>query len=213
MRYRCLGKSGLRVAELALGTMTFGNAPAWAVAQANTLAELRGWSPFVALRIEYSLVQRAPERELLPMARALDIGVTAWSPLGGGVLTGKYSQGAASRGTWRLDITPAARLSERNLAITAAVQAIAKRLDRGPAQVALAWVRQRGALPILGARTEAQLKDALGSLDLVLSADELHQLNEASTIELGYPHDFLARENIKGSVYRGTYGQLDSQRL
>jgi aryl-alcohol dehydrogenase-like predicted oxidoreductase len=189
------------------------NAPAWTTAQANTLAALRGWSPFVALQIEYSLVQRAPERELLPMARALGIGVTAWSPLGAGVLTGKYGQTPAGQEARRLDITPAERLSDRNLALAGAVQSTAQRLGRSPAQVALAWVRQRGVIPILGARTQAQVGDALASLELVLPADELERLNAASAVDLGYPHDFLARENIKGSVYCGTYGQIDSQQL
>src|SRR5947199_396393 len=113
MRYRLLGKSGLRVSELCLGTMTFGedwgwgsskdesrqagvsDMAAWAVARANTLAELRGWSPFVGLQVEYSLIERTVERELIPMAEALGLGVTAWSPLAGGVLTGKYAEGKA----------------------------------------------------------------------------------------------------------------------
>ncbi|MHB1416294.1 MAG: aldo/keto reductase [Chloroflexota bacterium] len=194
------------------------NAPAWAVARANTLAELRGWTPFVGLQVEYSLVQRAVERELLPMARALDVGVTAWSPLGAGLLTGKYAQGASGSGggkggrARRLDINPVLPVDARNLAIAEVVQEVANQVGGSPAQVALAWVRQRGVVPILGARTVAQLKDNLGTVDVTLSAEQVGRLDETSKIDLGYPHDFLARDNIRTFVYGGFWDRLDSPR-
>src|SRR5205085_10333782 len=126
------------------------DAPAWWIAQANTLAMLRGWSPFVGLQIEYSLIERTVERELIPMAAALNIGVTAWSPLSGGVLTGKY-HGNASSEPGRLsnemmkDFLPEQQRADR---IVAALKTVSSELDRGLAQVALAWLRYRN-VPVI----------------------------------------------------------------
>ncbi len=162
------------------------DAPAWWIAQANTLASLRGWSPFVGLQIEYSLIERTVERELIPMAKALSLGVTAWSPLSSGVLTGKYHGHGSSR-------------------VVAAVKTVADQVGRSMAQVALAWLRFRPVpvIPIIGARKLSQLKDNLGSDDLSLSADQLKRLDEASRIELGFPHEFYTRDLVRGLVYGG----------
>ena len=131
------------------------NTPAWVVSQANTLADLRGWSQFVGMQIEYSLTQRVGERDLLPMADQFGIGVLAWSPLAGGVLTGKHSK--ASPDTLRSEWV-ATRKTERNLEIADVVAEVAETLGRTSAEVALAWVRQRGRLPIIGARRAAQMQ-------------------------------------------------------
>jgi aryl-alcohol dehydrogenase-like predicted oxidoreductase len=165
--------------------------PAWEVARANTLAELRGWSPFVGLQIRYSLLDRAAERELLPMARALDLGVTPWDTLGSGVLTGKYNRDPELRGRAALR----GRVRERDLGIAGEVVKLAGEIGRSPAQVALAWVRQgEGVIvPLVGARTKQQLEDNLGCLDLVLTPEQKARLDDASAIELGFPHDFLAQ--------------------
>jgi len=165
--------------------------PAWEVARANTLAQLRGWSPFVGLQIRYSLLDRAVERELLPMARAMDLTVTPWDTLGSGVLTGKYNANPAEAGRARLR----GSLKERDLAIAAEVVAVARELGRTPAQVALNWVRQGPGVivPLVGARTRAQLDDNLGCLDFELSAAHKQRLDDASRIELGFPHEFLAQ--------------------
>jgi len=163
--------------------------PAWEVARANTLASLRGWSPFVGLQIRYSLLDRAVERELLPMAKAMDLGVTPWDTLGSGVLTGKYNRdgGADGRATMR------GRVGERALEIAAEVVRVAEKIGRTPAQVALAWVRQGPGVivPLVGARTREQLDDNLGCLDLELSPEDKQRLDEASRIRLGFPHEFL----------------------
>jgi aryl-alcohol dehydrogenase-like predicted oxidoreductase len=191
------------------------NAPAWTVARANTLAELRGWTPFVALQIEYSLAERSADRELVPMARALDIAITSWSPLAAGVLTGKYNPDAAATQqaggteTRRLDPSQTRRLNERNFAIAAVVRDVAGACGRPPVEVALAWVRQQGAIPILGVRTAGQLAEALASVDLVLEEEHLRRLDEASRLEPGYPHDFLGREDIRRSVFGGFHDQID----
>jgi aryl-alcohol dehydrogenase-like predicted oxidoreductase len=182
------------------------DAPAWAVARANTLAEFRGWTAFAGLQIQYSLVERTPERELLPMAAAMDLAIAAWSPLGGGVLSGKYRPGQArpkdtrySEGGWG-DLF----LTERNLAIAGTVSAIAGELGRTPAQVALAWLLRRpgnAVIPIIGARNLDQLQDNLGSLDCMLDAAQEARLEAVSAVPLGFPHDFLDLPMIRQMVH------------
>lgn len=185
--------------------------PAWIVAQANTLASLRGWTPFIGLQIEYSLRQRTPERELLPMAAALGLGITAWSPLGGGVLTGKYNDETPSTG--RLSRPDGITIEQRDLDIAAAVLKIADDIGCSPAQVALNWIRQRSnIIPILGARTLAQLQDNLDSLSFTLSAEQLQALNQVSQIELGFPHDFFNSAMVQDFAFGGALKQLDDVR-
>ncbi len=186
--------------------------PAWVVSQANTLADLRGWAPFTALQLRYSLIDRAAERDLLPMARALDLAVTPWSVLAAGVLSGKYNlaeapaEGRAREGAARI---------ERNLRIAGEVVSVAERIGCSPAQVAIAWVRRQGPviIPLIGARTPAQLEDNLGALDVMLDGGQLARLDEASRIELGFPHDFLGRDgSAKQFVYGETLERLDPHR-
>jgi aryl-alcohol dehydrogenase-like predicted oxidoreductase len=185
---------------------------AWAVARANTLAELRGWSPFVALQIEYSLVERTVERELLPMAEALGLGVTAWSPLGGGVLTGKYKSGQAQDARYGTEMMrqhmPSA---DRTAPVVEAVQAVAREVGRSPAQVALAWLRQQPlpVIPIVGARHLEQFRDNLACLDLRLSEAQVGRLDAASRVVLGFPHDFYTRDMVNALVYGGFRDRID----
>src|SRR5437899_798721 len=188
------------------------DAPAWWISQANTLAELRGWSRFAGLQIEYSLIQRTVERELIPMAKALDLGVTAWSPLSSGVLTGKYhGHGSAESGRMSSDMMkefmPEEQRTER---VVAAVKTVADQVGRSMAQVALAWLRYRPVpvIPIIGARKLSQLKDNLASYDLSLSIDQLKALDESSRIELGFPHEFYTRDLVRGVVYGGMRDQI-----
>lgn len=167
--------------------------PAWICAQANTLAELRGWERFVGLQIEYSLLQRAPERELLPMATAFGMGVTPWGVLGGGTLTGKYLRGEKGRVP-----EASARRSERANAITECVVSVASDLGCAPTQVAIAWAAAKSPaiVPIIGARTAEQLSDSLAALDVKLPRDAMERLDRVSAIELGFPHDFLRSEAV-----------------
>jgi aryl-alcohol dehydrogenase-like predicted oxidoreductase len=168
------------------------DAPAWVVARANTLAEERGWTPFAAIQVQYSLIERSVERELLPMARDLDIAVTAWAALGSGILTGKYNKDR-SGGGGRIDTTGSSNmLTERSLAIAGEVVTLAAEIGVSPSQVALAWVRQQAGvvIPIIGATKLSQLVDNLSSLDVHLTAEQLERLDKASAIELGFPHDF-----------------------
>ncbi|HEY8121395.1 MAG TPA: aldo/keto reductase [Myxococcota bacterium] len=163
--------------------------PAWEVSRANTLAELRGWSAFVGLQIRYSLLDRAVERELLPMAKTLDLTVTPWDVLGSGILAGKYNANPDEAGRAKLR----GFVSERSLGIAGEVIKVAQELGRTPAQVALAWVRQgQGVIvPLVGARTLAQLNDNLGCLEFSLTPEHKQRLDDASKIELGFPHEFL----------------------
>jgi aryl-alcohol dehydrogenase-like predicted oxidoreductase len=189
------------------------DAPAWIIARANTLAELRGWTRFVGLQIEYSLLERTVERDLLPMARAMGIGVTAWSPLGGGFLTGKYLKDAPrveSLVKPRLELAPGfAAKTDRNMLIAETLQKVAREAGVTGAQVALAWVRQKGTIPILGNRSLVQLQDNLGCLGLTLEEKHLKMLDEVSRIDLGFPHEFLERPNIKQIIFQGADKLID----
>lgn len=188
------------------------DAPAWVVSRANTLADLRGWSPFVALQIEYSLIERTVERELLPMARSLDLAVTPWGILGSGMLSGKYAQkGVPGR---IKDRSEAGKLKGRNMKTAEVVGQVASDIGRTPSQVAIAWVRQQPGVivPILGGHSVAQLKENLGSLDFSLTPEQMNRLSEASQIELGFPHDFAARDYINDIMYCGKYGAIDNHR-
>lgn len=190
------------------------DAPAWVVSQANTLADLRGWSRFVGLQVRYSLIDRAVERELLPMARALDVGVTAWAPLAAGLLTGKYTRGPDAAGRLADTEWGASMKTDRNLGVARAVDAVADDLGCSSAQVALAWLRTRPGvvLPIVGARKLHQIQDNLGALGIALEEPHLARLEEASAIELGFPHDFLGSDMIRQVVYGSRADQIDDHR-
>ena len=186
--------------------------PAWRVSQANALADLRGWSPFVALQIRYSLIDRTAERELLPMARALDLAVTPWSVIGAGVLSGKYNrdakpeEGRAKEG---------AATIPRNLEIASEVIAVAEELGCTPTQVAISWVQQgRGVIvPLVGARNLEQLSENLGALEVTLSEDHLTRLEKVSAMEMGFPHDFIGPDGTGSEfIYGGTLDRLDVHR-
>jgi aryl-alcohol dehydrogenase-like predicted oxidoreductase len=184
--------------------------PAWIVSQANTLADLRGWTRFVGLQIRYSLIDRTAERELLPMARALDLAVTPWSVLGAGVLSGKYNRdkGAAGRAK------EGAAKKELNLEIAQDVIDVAEEIGCSASQVAVSWVRQQPGVivPLLGANNLTQLQDNLGALQVTLSGDQLAKLEEVSRIEPGFPHDFLGSDMIRDIIFGGTQELIDDHR-
>ena len=188
------------------------DAPAWWVAQANTIAQLRGWSPFVGLQVEYSLMERTPERELMPMAQALNIGFTAWSPLAGGVLTGKYhgqisSEQARLSSDMLKDFRPDQQRADR---VVAALKQISGEVGRSMAQVALAWLRNRAVpvIPIVGARKLSQLQDNLASFDLGLSPAQIKVLDDASRIDLGFPYELYTKEFPRALRYGGMRDQI-----
>jgi aryl-alcohol dehydrogenase-like predicted oxidoreductase len=188
------------------------NTPAWCVAQMQTLADLKAWSPFVALQIEYSLVERTVEHELLPMADALGLGVLPWSPLGGGVLTGKYSladvedsQEAGVSASRKGVIASSGHLNSRAIAIADEVRAVAEEADTTPSRVALAWTLTNPCVvsPIIGARTLAQAEDNLAALDLTLSPDQLDRLNVISAPNPIFPGRFTQRPLVEHLIFGG----------
>ncbi|MFH8533838.1 aldo/keto reductase [Streptomyces tendae] len=184
--------------------------PAWEVAQASTLAELRGWSPFVGVQLRYNLLARSVESELLPMAQAHDMAVVAWGPLAEGRLTGKYlngAQGRLTRGGWDFS-------GERGDHVVREVVAVAEAGGWTPAQVALAWLRSRQGtvIPLLGATSEQQLAANLGALDVDLDDAALRRLAEISAPELGFPHDVMAGEDMTSLVYGDQWRQVVDHR-
>ena len=195
----------------------FSDAPSWVVARANTLAEERGWTLFTGLQIPYNLIERTPERELLPMAKGLDLTVAAWSPLAGGILSGKYNTGAADDDARMRQNVPrsAFSLNERNLKVAEQVVSVAEELDRSPSQVSLNWLRQRKnavIVPIIGARRLSQIEDDLGCLDFLLDEGSLKRLDEVSAIDLGFPLTFISREWNKRSIMGDYWDKLDNHR-
>jgi aryl-alcohol dehydrogenase-like predicted oxidoreductase len=188
------------------------SAPAWQVSRMQTIADLRGWSPLVALQVEYNLIDRTPERDLIPMAQEMGLGVVPFSPLAGGLLSGSYSRDdlvqpaddAPADGTRKSFNRALGAVTERNLSIADVVKKVAAEQERPAAQIGLAWVLQRPGItsPILGARTVEQLEGNVGALDVELDASQLDRLDAATTFELGAPHALLASDHIR-RVTRG----------
>jgi aryl-alcohol dehydrogenase-like predicted oxidoreductase len=169
--------------------------PAWKVAQAQMIARFRGWSPVIALQIEYSLVERTVEGELIPMARELGLGVTPWSPLKSGVLSGKYTR--ANHGTQKAarGMMAEMHLNDRTYDVIDALIAIANELGTTPARVALAWVQGRPGVTstIIGARSVGHLDANIGALGVTLLPEHLAKLDALTKPQLGFPMAFLDR--------------------
>jgi aryl-alcohol dehydrogenase-like predicted oxidoreductase len=179
--------------------------PAYVAAQANTLAELRGWVQFISLQVPYSLADRAVERELIPMGRDFGLTLTPWGLLEGGLLTGKF----ASPNPDARRIGEQVQISEPVQRILKALGEVAAESGRSPAQAAINWVRQNPQLPvipILGARTTRQLADNLAALEWRLTPEQYQKLDEASQIALGFPHDFLPGNKY---LFGNTYDRID----
>jgi aryl-alcohol dehydrogenase-like predicted oxidoreductase len=186
------------------------NWSAWEIAEANTAARLRDWSPFTAVQLRYNLLDRSPERELLPMAGAFDLPVFAWGPLAEGRLTGKYLHGQTGRAT------NAGRpyTSVGSDDVVREVAAIAQEIDASPAQVAISWVRQQVApvIPLIAARTEEQFRDNLGAVDVHLTQQHLDRLDALSRPTLGYPADIMREASVVSGVYGAQLPDIDDPR-
>ena len=183
------------------------NTPAWVVSQCNMLADLRGWTPFAGLQVEYSLVERGAENELLPMAEQLNLSVAAWSPLAGGILSGKYANPTNTEQK-RLDSVPFKKIDDRNSAIAAGVGKLAAEIGHTSPQIALNWLRaKRGVIPLVGARTLAQFDDNLGCLQFALTPAQVERLDALAPPPSGYPYDFLQRTRALANA--GFQDQLD----
>ena len=182
--------------------------PAWVVSKGNTLAELMGWSQFIALQVEYSLLQRTPERELIPMAKHFGMTVTPWAPLAGGALTGKYLRGDKGR------IKDGSnRLNENSQLITKQVMAVAEKLGADAAHVALKWTMQQplSVIPIVGATKVEQLEQNLKTIDVVIPEEDMKHLDEISAIDLGFPMKFFKEEAVQMNTYGGFYDKIEKR--
>jgi aryl-alcohol dehydrogenase-like predicted oxidoreductase len=182
--------------------------PAWVVAKGNTLAELMGWSQFIALQVEYSLLQRTPERELIPMAQHFGMTLTPWAPLAGGALTGKYLRGDFGRIKEGSN-----RLNERSQSITKEVVAIAEELGVQASHVALKWTMQQPfqSIPIVGATKLSQLQENLKTIDVTLTPDHMQRLDVVSAIPLGFPGDFFKEEGVRLNNFGGFYDKIEKR--
>lgn len=178
--------------------------PAWKIAEANLLARFRGWSAFIGLQVEYSLLERTIEQELVPMASEFGLGITPWSPLKGGVLSGKYTRANSGRHDADRGTMVDAFLNEKTYAVIDELEVIARAHETNVASVALAWVRAQRAVSsvIIGARRLSQLEDNVRAADVNLGADELARLDALTKPRLGFPHNML--ELAPGIINGGT---------
>jgi aryl-alcohol dehydrogenase-like predicted oxidoreductase len=183
----------------------FSDTPAWVVSRAHAIATVRGWTPPVAVQLPLSLADRGAQRDLLPMARELDLAVCAWGVLEGGTLTGKYF--SEDGGTRRYPRDP----SETEQALARELMAVADEAGCTPAQAALNWVRRQpgDVIPIVGCRTKAQARENLACLRHELTPEQLDRLTQAAPISLGFPHDFLASEHVTQLIFGDTRALID----
>lgn len=178
--------------------------PAWQASRMQAIAEMRGWAPLIALQIPYSLIERTVERDLMPMALEMGMGVIPWSPLGGGVLSGKYKAdhldpASVEHAGSRHDVVQrTGRLNERGLSIAETARELAGEIGMTTAQVALAWTLEHPAVtaPIVGARTRAQLEENLGALNVRFDDGQRSRLNAISAVPKGFPHEMLESEML-----------------
>ena len=184
--------------------------PAWRVARAATLAELRGTVPIAGLQVEHSLVERSTEQELLPAGHALGLGVVAWSPLGGGMLTGKYRQGEKGRAEGFGGKVFQAENSPQRTAILDTLLSIAQDAGVTPSEIAIAWVAAKGSLPIIGPRTLAQLENNLAATKVTLSHQQIARLDEVSAIPLGFPYTVINDPETRQLYTGGKAEQFDA---
>jgi len=184
---------------------------AWEIAEACTAARLRDWSPFTAVQLRYNLLDRSPERELLPMASALYLPVFTWGPLAEGRLTGKYlNNGHTGR------VIEAGRPYTRvgSDEIVRDVVAISQEIGCSPAQAAISWVRQQpgSVIPLIAARTEEQFRDNLAATDVYLSQQHLDRLDALSRPTLGFPADVMREASVVAGVYGAQLPNIDDPR-
>jgi aryl-alcohol dehydrogenase-like predicted oxidoreductase len=182
----------------------FSDTPAWKVSQAQTLAIARDWSPLIALQIEYSLLQRTVEGELVPMTQELGIGITPWGPLRGGALSGKYKRADKGKHEAGRGARVTSFLDDRTFDLLDIMEKVAAELGTTVPRVALAWVQNRPGVTstIIGARTMEQLTDNLGALDVKLTADHVAALDKVTKPSLPFPIDMLAA--VPSFAYGGT---------
>jgi aryl-alcohol dehydrogenase-like predicted oxidoreductase len=189
------------------------NFPAWRIAAGAAISNLRGWTPLVGIQVEYSLVERAAERDLLPMAEAFGMGVLGYSPLGGGMLTGKYRRGESGRAQSAISQFVHDEDDGNKGTILDAVETIARDSGVTSGEVAIAWSMAKGVIPIVGPRTTEQLSKNLAAADLALNQEQIERLDAVSAIRLGYPHEFRTDAGALHAVTGGKANVLDAPTL
>lgn len=197
-----------------MGKVTYiavSDSPAWVVSASQVMAELKGWSQFVAFQAEYNLIKREAERDILPMCEQFDITCTSWAPIAGGALSGKYLKDADAQGRIKPE---SVRRNERSNKIVGKVIEIANELGVSATQVAMNWHRQNRfrIIPVIGARKESQIIDSLGCLDFEIPADKLLILDELTRVEPGFPHDMLNSAQAHDLLYGGLMDKFDNHR-
>jgi aryl-alcohol dehydrogenase-like predicted oxidoreductase len=183
--------------------------PAWRVARAATIAELRGAAPIAGLQVEHSLVERTTEQELLPAGHALGLGVVAWSPLGGGMLTGKYRRGEKGRAEGFGGKVFQAENTPQRTAILDTLIAVAKDAGVTPSEIAIAWVAAKGSLPIIGPRTLAQLENNIAAAKVKLSPEQIARLDEVSALSPVFPYTVINDPETQQLYTGGKFEQFD----
>lgn len=188
------------------------NFPAWRIARAATIAEIRGSIPIAGIQVEHSLVQRATEQDVISAAQALGIGVVAYSPLGGGVLTGKYREGTdqARRDEAWAGAGFQPENSPQRTAIIDTLISIAQEAAVTPGEIAIAWVAAKGSLPIVGPRTLKQLEANLAAAAVTLTPEQIARLDDVSAIPRGYPYTVLDEPRIKDLITGGRNDRIDA---
>jgi aryl-alcohol dehydrogenase-like predicted oxidoreductase len=180
--------------------------PAWIISRSLAISEFKNWSAFVGMQTHYNLLKRDAERDLIPMANSLGLTTTAWAPIAGGALSGKYLD--KTQNSYRLK-PESKRLAPTTIPIVQAVQDIASELNCLPVHVALNWIRQKGIIPVIGCRSLAQMIDNLHCLDYELTPEHFTTLNTISEIDLGFPHDFVREEGVQQIMYGGMIDRIE----
>jgi aryl-alcohol dehydrogenase-like predicted oxidoreductase len=196
----------VRAGKIVYGGLS--NFPAWRIATAANTADLRGWTAVSAIQIECNLLHRTPDRKLLPMADGFGLRVMGWSPTAGGIPTGKYRKGERGRAT---DFKASVRHADNpnNDAAIDAVKPVAQEVGAKPGQVAVAWVKAKGVLPVVGTPTREQLEDHLAAITVTLSDDQIRRVDEATAIALGYPHELNSSSEQREVMTGGRFDQID----
>ncbi len=187
--------------------------PAWQISRMQAIADLRGLSPLVALQIEYNLIERTTERDLIPMANEMGLGVVPFSPLAAGLLSGKYSReecldksgSTGFQGSRKNGLQTLGKFTERNMEIVDEVTKVASEVQKSPAQVALAWLLSKSTVTsvLLGASKLEQLENNLDSLNTHLSPDQIKRLDAISRVDMGFPHQHLANPTLRQTISGG----------
>ena len=187
--------------------------PAWVVAECNTIAKQRGWASFQAYQVEYCLTERTIERDIIPCAEHFNMTIAAWGPLSAGLLSGKYVNPDDS--PKRMVPGKSRRLEGGNINLSAEIAKIADQGDMTPAQLSINWQRaqSKNISCLFGARTLEQCKENLDALAFSISQEEIDQLNALTSIDMGFPRDFLDTPRVKEIVYGGNHSSIDTSYL